>query len=98
MKAFEKKKRLRVGMAGGITFENSRKVRSHGLPYSRIGSQSFLENFTRKHRAEIVSPDFFREMIGKRIFQPVVFQNGGVRKAGERRFGAGELFRLRLKR
>ena len=86
MEAFVEEKRLDKGMAGGIAVEHRRKVGAHRLADAGIGARSL----PRKSRApasglEILAAQLLGQMVGERMLQPVMLEDGGMDEAGQRR-------------
>ncbi len=92
--AFVEKKRLHIGMAGGIALEHGGKIGADGGANAGIGIDCFFENFAGEHGAHILPADLLGEVIGERAFQPVVLEDCAVNEAGHRRFTLGDLLGL----
>ncbi len=94
MEAFEIEQRLDVGMAGGIAVVIGDDVGPRRLADIGRFRQRFVEQLAKLHRMHFRVPELLRQMIGDRVVQVTVIENGGIKEAGEDRFARGHLLGL----
>ena len=94
MEAFVEQEGVDIGMAGGIALEHCRQVGAQRFAKGGVGGHGIVEHLADGQRTEILAAQLARQVIGQRLFQPLMLQNGGVDKAGQRRLARAHGFGL----
>ena len=71
-------------MAGGIALEHRRQIGAHRRADLRIGGHRLFEGLAHHQRAQDPRRPACGQVIGQRIFQPVMLEDGGMDEAGQR--------------
>jgi hypothetical protein len=80
MEAFVEEEGIDIGVAGGIALEHRRQVGAHRRTQARVSGKGIIEHFADGQRAEIFAAQLAGQMIGQRLFQPLMLQDGGMDK------------------
>lgn len=91
MEAFEIEQRLGVGVAGGIALVIGDDVGTVGLADFRRLAQRFVEQLAKLHRMHFRIAELLRQMIGDRVVEFAMIENGRIEEAGENRFAGGHV-------
>ena len=89
MKAFVIEEGFDKGVAGRIALEHRRKVGANRCADPGVVRQGFFKGLARQQRIKIAAAQLARQMIGERVFQPVMLEDGGVNEAGQSRLFRG---------
>jgi hypothetical protein len=94
VESFVEQKSVEIGVAGGIALEHRRQVGAHRLAESIIGGDGIVEHFADRQRTQIVAAQLARQMVGQRLLQPVMLQDGGMDETRQGGLAPGHGFGL----